>query len=160
MVAGGCGSDDATIKEERTDMTTSADIIRIFRQRTGDELLRAQASGSNPVSRLSFSRVETRPDGTARLVYVPPEMESKYGNFTITVFPDRALRDARLQGKDAAEDGVYWHREDAERGPAPSWIAQRPYGENVLLTWVAEESIRKTTAQWDRLRYALDPLAS
>jgi hypothetical protein len=147
-------------------MYTSSDVRAAFEQATGDRLIVHERSELTrhiqPAELLSFTRLRENPDGTVAVEYVPKEMESRYGDFTIFVFDDKESRAEHLNDELVSEDSVFWHRETPERGPdayRSYWVAEKPFGANVLLVWASEAGRRETSEQWDRLVRALAPLS-
>jgi hypothetical protein len=95
---------------------------------------------------------------------VPPASQEKYGTFTIYVVDPEDADAVRslLADKDTGEplqadvDGIYWDYDDL----AKSYVAQKRYGENVVLAWWNESRERGTDERWDRLDEVLQGLAS
>ena len=144
---------------------TSERIIRTFEEATGHELHRHSLSekirrslGAPRMELLSFTRWVERPKHTLRSE-TDPLLARRYGVFTIFVCQDRFTRDDRLSGLKRYENGIYWREAVSERGPnayKPYWVANKPYGEIVLLEWTSESGRRETSAQWDRLSALLE----
>jgi ADP-ribose pyrophosphatase YjhB (NUDIX family) len=138
---------------------TSDRIIRTFKEATGHELQRHSLSeeirkdiGAPRMERLSFTRLVEREETLESIT--DPVLARRFGEFNIFVCQDRFTRDDRISGLKRYEDGIYWGEVVSERGPdayKPYWVADKPYGEIVLLEWRSESGLRQTSEQWDRL---------
>lgn len=142
----GCGgeADRPARGSDETRSYTVEEVRAAFSKATGYDLLRASSSAAIPgvktVQVLSSARFIELHDGTLRLEYISEAIKQAYGEFAIFVFKDQAARDDRIAGDARGPDGIYWSRELPERGPnafSVYWVAQEPYGSNVLLTWTS-----------------------
>lgn len=94
----------------------------------------------------------------------PPATQQRYGTFAIYVVDpgdDEALA-SLLADKDTAEpiqpdpDGIYWDYDEL----AKSYVAQKRYGENVVLAWWNERREKGIDAAWVRLDRLLQEIAA
>jgi hypothetical protein len=93
-----------------------------------------------------------------------PAQQRQYGIFTIYVVdPERTEAvESLLSDKDTAEpleesaDGIHWDFDEA----AQSYVANKQYGPNVVLTWWNEKSEPGTDPRWDRLDALMQKLST
>jgi hypothetical protein len=147
------GGQPKTIEE------TSQRIMQTFKEASGHELQRRSLSEkirkflhAPRIETLSFTRVSETASGVD--LTKDPALTERYGNFVIYVFEDRKTRDDRIDGGRADHDGNHWRNDVPERGPdagKPYWVADKAYGDTVLLSWVSDTRRPETSVQWERL---------
>jgi hypothetical protein len=135
-------------------------VVTAFKAASGHELHRSSVSneirdfaGLPRIERLSFARVLESAGGNLVLEH-DPELARRYGSFSVLVCEDRSTRDEQLKGMTPDAEGIYWHAETPERGPRAGetdWVAEKPYGEDLLLIWTSDTRKPETSAQWGRL---------
>ena len=93
-----------------------------------------------------------------------PAQQRQYGIFTIYVVkPERTEAvESLLSDKDTAQpleesaDGIHWDFDEA----AKSYVANKQYGPNVVLTWWNEKPEPGTDPRWDRLDALMQKLTA
>ena len=93
-----------------------------------------------------------------------PAQQRQYGIFTIYVVkPERdEAVESLLSDKDTAQpleesaDGIHWDFDEA----AKSYVANKQYGPNVVLTWWNEQPEPGTDPRWDRLDALMQKLTT
>ncbi len=141
----GCGSsgnsDDQD--QEETAPIAAQTLAQRFDQESGMPPLET-AAGSDP----SWEQLSLGLD-------VPPDAQERYGTFTIYVVDPEDLEavGSLLADKDTAEpleqdaNGIYWDYDEL----AKSYVAQKRYGQNVVLAWWNEKREQGTDERWERL---------
>ena len=95
---------------------------------------------------------------------LPPADQRRFGTFTIYVVDheDPEAVPSLLADKDTGEqlqpdaEGIYWDYDEL----AKSYVAQKRYGENVVLAWWNESREQGTDERWERLDTVLQRLAN
>ena len=120
---------------------TVGEAQRVFRARTGLQLVRFAAASTPDVTSL-----RTRPHNTRR-----------FGEFQLFVLrPSRVERFRRVFTHGTAPDrrGVHWVPDQAG-----GWIAVTLHRRNLVLAWFAPSPSRSTDASWERLERAVAAFA-
>jgi hypothetical protein len=143
-------------------MYTAEEVIDVFAAATGARLRRTAAAtrlGLNPpFEHLSLTVVQET-DGEL-VDATPGALRRKFGSSGIFAYDSEEALRADLPRAAPDSEGIYWIRSDGERGPSPDhacWIAEKVYGENVLLSGGEQDRPQKT-AQWERLDAVLSQL--
>ena len=129
---------------------TSDRLTDAFEQETGKKLVKAPPVSESTRQMLGLPPINVLgPDGD-------PELTKTYGDFSIYVTSDPEWRKERLAGRKADAHGNYWFRPSPTINPqgeeAPSaWVAEKPYGKNVLLNWRSQNGRQEISPQWTRL---------
>ena len=142
LAGAGCGSTPEP-KEDVRGVVASDELIADFRAQPGKPRLVREGGSDRTFEQLGIG------------LDPPPELLRRYGTFSIYVVdPDeeaatRALLTDKTTGKPLERDerGIYWEYDDHSR----TWIANKVYGENVVLVWFTEKRRRVTDARWERL---------
>ena len=140
---------------------TAAEVAEVFKRETGDELRVYEfAAGASPEKNAARLAMEGR-DGEIQTEPPSPEMQTKYGRFTIYVHSDPAkVKMSSFGAPDEA--GRFWVTGIPERGANAGWrvwTVYKIYGPNVRLQWSADDRReRRLDARWYRLDSALSPL--
>ena len=159
LVAAGCGaeaqSDDGVDTE-----TTQQEAAPIAAQQVVQQFLKA-AEGTQ----LQETKVQDAAWEQLGLGLNPtPAQQRQYGIFTIYVVdPERTQAvESLLSDKDTAQpleeaaDGIHWDFDEA----AKSYVANKQYGPNVVLTWWNEKPEPGTDPRWDRLDALMQKLTT
>ncbi|MGH3042118.1 MAG: hypothetical protein ACRDNG_10350, partial [Gaiellaceae bacterium] len=93
-----------------------------------------------------------------------PAAQERFGTFTIYVVDpeDPEAVTSLLADKDTAKpleqgaDGIYWDFDEL----AKTYVAQKRYGPNVVLTWWNEKREQSTDERWERLDRVMQELLS
>ena len=149
LAACGTGGDDDD--QEAAPIGAQA-VIQEFEQVPGMPPLQP-AAGSDP----SWEQLGLGLD-------LPPADQRRFGTFTIYVVDPEDAEAVRslLADKDTGEqlqpdaDGIYWDYDELAR----SYVAQKRYGENVVLAWWNESRKQGTDERWERLDEVLQGLAN
>ncbi|HXV57409.1 MAG TPA: hypothetical protein VD704_06030 [Gaiellaceae bacterium] len=155
LAAAGCGAGAQADEDGATDTTSTESaeieaapiaaqqIVQEFRRVSGGTRLQETAAPDASWDQLSLG------------LDVPPQLQRKFGTFSIYVVEagnDLAVA-SLLADKDTAEplpesaDGIHWDFDEL----AGSYVAQKRYGANVVLTWWNERAEPGTDERWERL---------
>jgi hypothetical protein len=149
----GCGSSGNADDEEQEAAPIAAQaVVQQFREVPGMPPLRS-AAGTDP----SWEQLGLGLD-------ISPAAQERYGTFTIYVVDpeDSEAVSSLLADKDTGEaleadaDGIYWDYDELAR----SYVAQKRYGENVVLAWWNQSREKGTDERWERLDSILQGLAN
>jgi len=147
----GCGSSDEGDDEQEAAPIAAQAVVQQFREVPGMPPLRT-AAGADP----SWEQLGLGLD-------ISPAAQERYGTFTIYVVDpeDSEAVSSLLADKDTGEalqadaDGIYWDYDELAR----SYVAQKRYGENVVLAWWNQSREKGTDDRWERLDSILQGLA-
>ena len=151
-LAAGCGSsDDGDDQDQEAAPIAAQAVLQEFREAPGMPALVSAAPDP------SWEQLGPALD-------VPPASQEKYGTFTIYVVDPEDPEAVRslLADKDTGEpleadaDGIHWDYDDLSK----SYVAQKRYGENVVLAWWNESRKQVTDERWERLDEVLQGLVS
>lgn len=150
-LAAGCGGGSADDDSDGTAPISSRQVLREFREAGLPRLEIA------PVPDPSWEQLGLGLD-------VSPATQQRYGTFAIYVVDpgDEEAVASLLADKDTAEpiqpdaDGIHWDYDE----PAKSYVAQKRYGENVVLAWWNERQQKGIDAAWVRLDELLSEIAA
>jgi hypothetical protein len=149
----GCGSSGEGDDEELEAAPIAAQaVVQEFRAVQGMPPLRS-AAGADP----SWEQLGLGLD-------ISPAVQDRYGTFTIYVVDPEDSEAVRslLADKDTGEalqadaEGIYWDFDELAR----SYVAQKRYGENVVLAWWNERRAQGTDERWERLDTILQGVAN
>ncbi len=150
-LAAGCGGGSDDDDNDGPAPIASREVIREFREAGMPRLQIA------PVPDPSWDQLGFGLDA-------PPATQERYGTFAIYVVDpgdDEAVA-SLLADKDTAQpiqpdaDGIYWDYDEL----AKSYVAQKRYGENVVLAWWNERREKGVDVAWVRLDELLTEIAS
>jgi hypothetical protein len=157
LAAAGCGAgaqadeDDGTGTDTTATDSTEIEAAPIAAQQIVQEFRRVSGG-----TRLQETAVpDASWDQLGLGLDVPPELQRRFGTFSIYVVEpgnDEAVA-SLLADKDTAEplpesaDGIHWDFDEL----AGSYVAQKRYGANVVLTWWNERAEPGTDERWERL---------
>jgi hypothetical protein len=153
FLAAGCGSSGSDEDEnQRAAPIGSQEVIQQFEEVPGMPPLET-AAGSDP----SWEQLGLGLD-------LSPAAQERFGTFAIYVVDpeDPEAVKSLLADKDTAKplergaDGIYWDFDEL----AKSYVAQKRYGPNVVLTWWNEKREPGTDERWERLDEQLQELVS
>jgi len=148
----GCGSSDEGDDEQEAAPIAAQAVVQQFREVPGMPPLRS-AAGTDP----SWEQLGLGLD-------ISPAAQERYGTFTIYVVDpeDSEAVSSLLADKDTGEaleadaDGIYWDYDELAR----SYVAQKRYGENVVLAWWNQSREKGTDERWERLDSILQGVAN
>ena len=144
LLAVGCGSSANGEDEDLEAAPIAAGaVVEQFRRAPGSPSLRTAAAPDVAWEQLSLG------------LNVTPAQQKRFGTFTIYVVePERdEAVESLLSDKDTAKPlersagGIYWDFDEL----AGSYVAQKRYGSNVVLTWWNEKREPVTDGRWRRL---------
>jgi hypothetical protein len=159
LAAAGCGADAESDDAVDTE-TTQQEAAPIGAEQVVQQFLEAAES-------TQLQEVEVQDPSWEQLgpgLNPTPAQLRQYGIFTIYVVdPERdEAVDSLLADKDTAKpleesaDGIHWDFDEA----AQSYVANKQYGPNVVLTWWNEKPEPGTDARWDRLDALMQKLTA
>ena len=149
----GCGSSgNADDEEQETAPIAAQAVVQQFREVPGMPPLRS-AAGADP----SWEQLGLGLD-------ISPAAQERFGTFTIYVVDpeDSEAVSSLLADKDTGQpldpdaDGIYWDYDELAR----SYVAQKRYGENVVLAWWNQSREKGTDERWKQLDSILQGLAN
>jgi hypothetical protein len=152
LLLAGCGSSgDGEDDQEAAPIAAQA-VVQEFRDVPGMPPLRSAAAGDPSWEQLGLG------------LDIPPAAQEQYGTFTIYVVDpeDTEAVASLLADKDTGQplepdgNGIYWDFDQL----AKSYVAQKRYGDNVVLAWWNESRKQGTDERWDRLDQILQGLAN